>query len=138
MKLLFLLLLPFFSIAQQKGANVIKVSNVSFDQCVSALIADGFIIDRIDKEYKVITTKPLEVKKAGTVIILQVNQKDSALMIRGQLSETIGLVIGGQNIKSESSRIVNKGMRGSVNKLCFDRMNDFARSLGGEVSYIVQ
>lgn len=138
MKYFFLLLFcPFLSIAQPpKGATTIIIKGASFSECVSQLIVKGFIIDRLDSTYKVISTKPKLAKKSASDISLQLSEKDSSLFITGIMNPKITVNTGLFSQGGASAVPIQfKGMKGSEMKLCWNAMEDFAKSFEKEVEY---
>lgn len=137
MKYTFLfLILPLFSIAQPKGANTIIIKGATFPECVSQLITKGFIIDRLDSTYKVISTKPKLAKKSASDITLQLAEKDSSLYITGVMNSKITVNTGLFSQGGASAvPIIFKGMKGSEMKLCWVAMEDFAKSFEKELEY---
>jgi hypothetical protein len=134
--IILLLMLPCAVFAQPKGATVIVVKHTTFPDGVRQLISKGFIIDRLDSTYKVVSTKPRLAKKSASDITLQLNERDSSLYITGvmnmKMSVNVGMFTrGGDN----STAIQFKGMKGSEMKLCWQAMDDFAKSFGREVEY---
>lgn len=129
-------LMPIFCIAQDapKGTNKIIVKGVSYNDAAQALIAKGFALDKTDKDLQLITTVPVVFKKMASSVKLQVFIKDSSAYITGFFKLQVQLM----KIINDFEPIVNRGMKGSETRDTFRIMDDFAKSLKGEITYAKQ
>lgn len=109
--------------AQNKGDNTILVKGVTFDQVVNTLLDQGFKIDKIDKDFKTVRTEFKEPNpKYSYKVSYDIRVKDDVAIITG---ETIT-----SNMKFE----IKNGKSG-LDKLAFESMSNFAKSLNGGMSY---
>lgn len=113
------------SFSQSKGDNTILVKGVTFEQVVNKLLDQGYRIDKIDKDYKTVKTEYSEPRSGYTYKeCLDIRVKDSVATITGKASN-LGLEI---NIEYQKW--------GGLYKLSFEDMNQFAKSLNGQIAYL--
>lgn len=129
--LLFIILTPFLAYSQEKGTNIIKVQPIEFNRVVSALLDQGYLLEKVDKEFQTIKTEPKEMKTNG-FIRLFIRVKDSTAIISGDCGITQQALFDKRGFYG---KVENKGMNGSLLKDSFNAMRDFALSLNGEILY---
>ncbi len=143
--LLIILFAPFLSIAQPKGVNAIVVHGVSLSLADDSLNAKGFQIDKIEGE--TLVTKPKlyvseesDTKKEHASIVLTVKGSGADIIISAMYSyDEFKKEILGPHSQSGKLTIVENGYtKGSYMRRAFDYMNDFAKSLGNNISYVKQ
>lgn len=118
-----------------KGVNVIIVKGVGFRQAVEELLTRGYSINNIDSSYKTLTTEPLTIKKAAASLVLTIHEKDSVLSIRGRATNLISINVGGFTSKAENFPVENAGGKGSAMRICFELMNEYAKSFVQPIEY---
>ena len=135
--LILISLIPMLCLGQNapKWTNQIKVKGTYYSTVAQALIEKGFMLDKTDKDLQLITTSPRTFKGLGSSVKLQVYIKDSSAYITGQFKLEVKLF---KNSEESFEAIVNRGMKGSEYKNTFDLMDDFAKSLKGEITYVKQ
>lgn len=139
MKYLILALLPLSLFGQApKKANTIVAQSVSLKDCVAALVAGGYQIEKIDTVFNLVLTKPKAIRKTNATIVLQVSGKDDDLLITGTMDPNTEVNGGGFSFKGSASRVENIGMKGSDAKLAFEEMDRFAKSLDAELKYLTR
>lgn len=132
------LLLPVLSFSQDipKNANTITVKGVGFDNAVNILLDSGYKIDKIDKEYYTIQT---EYKKLCTdclpEMLISLRIKDSTATITGKWRSTGNFLFPLSTNKDTQYIFEIKNEKPKVPRLCFQKMNNFALSLHGEIAY---
>lgn len=124
MRFLFILLVSSICYAQPKGANVIKVTGVSFKQVAQALVDNGFFFEKIDSNYQVIKTDYKEVKGYVMTIQLEVRIKDSTATLKGTW------------ISSNYKFDIENQKSAAPYRITFKALNDFALSFNKPVEYI--
>lgn len=140
MKTAFIVLLTLFSLVSNsqaipKGANMIVVKEVGFNQVVNTLLDLGYFIDKKDSEFETVITQPRAVDNGVWSYFVQVRVKDSTAYVSGQLKVKVTPFGNGADTYSQ---IEYRGMKGSPNKEGFSKLEDIAKALKGTVSYIVQ
>ena len=116
-----------------KWTNQIIVKGTDFNMLAQALISKGFMLDKTDKDLQLITTTaPRTFKGLASSVKLQIYLKDSSAYITGQFKLEVKLF---KNSEESFESIVNRGMKGSEYKDTFDFMDEFAKSLKGELTY---
>jgi hypothetical protein len=118
-----------------KKTNLIIVKGATLKEAVSGLLSSGFMIDKIDTTFGIVTTKPKAPNKSLASMIIQVVQKDTALYITGSASSNMRVNAGLFSAESAAQTVSNIGMKGSDMRLCFAQMDKVAQSLGREVEY---
>jgi hypothetical protein len=107
-----------------KGANEIRVANVSFDTVMNRLLDLGYTIDQSDRQFfNVKTDGKSPCKDCNGEMLLAVRIKDSVAYIRGKFSSG---VIQDHDIENQ---------KWGMYKATFAAMNDFALSLNRPVQY---
>lgn len=136
--LLIILFAPVFCIAQNKKDNLILVKGVSFQESVSSILDAGFIIEKIDSNFKTLSTDFKEGKDKNKWMKLRfhIRVKDSTVYIKGDWYNTIFIgkrVLGtDQSIENNTERIIYSS--GNA-KACFEEMKKFALSFNKPVEY---
>jgi hypothetical protein len=135
-------MLPVFIFAQPKGVNTIIVHGVSFSLVDDSLNAKGFEIDKLDsvslttksKQYYSIET---DSKKDHGNIVITVTMKgtDAIITARYTYDELETKVLGTHTQSGKPTTVENSYSKTSFMRRAFDYMDDFAKSLGGTVSY---
>jgi hypothetical protein len=123
--LLTFLLLPTLCFAQNKGDNTIFVKGITFEKVVNTLLDSGFTVDKIDKDFKTVKTQFKEHEKYTFTYYFDIRVKDSIAIIKGKWNSG-GYVFDIQNIKGKSDQVI------------FSKMETYAKSLKGEISYSKQ
>jgi hypothetical protein len=140
MKKFFLLLLfsPFLSkIKAQppKGAKIIFVKGCTYRQAINALINQGIIIEKKDSIDQTILTAFISQKAYSYRLYLRVT--DSATLISGQLKLNESFrFLNASSDPNTTYEIQNKGMKGSELRHAWEKMQEFANSLKGDVTYL--
>lgn len=132
----------FFLRAQEipKKATAIVVKGVSFDQVLNGLVDQNYFIDKKDDALKTVVTIARHIDQSSTEIfkdntkrlikvIFYIRVRDSVANISGQFNDEIFH-------DPNYDQISYRGAKGSAFMLSWDCMNDFAKSLKGEISYI--
>src|SRR5665647_306091 len=123
-KILILLLLPCFAIAQNKNDNTIIAKGVTFKQVVNTLLDADYRIDKIDSNYYTIKT---EYKKLCTEclpeIMFDIRVKDSAATIRGKWRSSGGIIAIGLTREDKFFYFNIMNEKGKVPKICFNEMD---------------
>lgn len=125
---------------QEKGTNKIIVSGVSFDSVIYKLLDAGYFIDKRDSTLKTVTTLPKRFfEKPSSNMYLQIRVRDSVAYITGMFNMDVVMnnVLGLDLTFDYRSfdPIENKGMKGSVMKISFIKMDEFAKSFNKPVEY---
>jgi len=138
-------LIPASLFAQTKGDNTIIIKKISFADVVNGLLDNGYTIQKLDSNYKTVTTDfincPMDNGKPSTFnISIYVRVKDSTAFISSKWFSNIGLSRG----LFQSSRepgpmdIYPIVYTWGANKHGFMHMNKFAQSLKQPVLYAKQ
>lgn len=131
-----ILILPLFSIAQEKNDNTIIASGVNFKQVVNTLLDAGYQIQKLDTTYSTLRT---EYKKLCSgcepEYLLDIRIKDSNAIITGKWKNSLvaSIFLNGADPVMD---IANE--RSGVPKKSFAAMNKFALSLSANVTYMKQ
>jgi hypothetical protein len=134
-KLLIIFLLPVMAFAQTppKKASRIIVEGVSFDQVVNEILDKGWKIEKSDKAIGTIKTEKISLFKSDNgYLIINIRVKDSIATISG-VCGFVGQTYGDNG----NTEVANKGMKGSIIKESFSRMNDLALELSNRIKYTV-
>jgi hypothetical protein len=142
-----ILLIPVFLFAmahgQQKGDNTIIVKGIPFEQIIGMLLADKYLIDHeSDSE---IVTKPIEfteqksqsMKKYSIVMDIKYKESSKVASISGKYNYSIlinnifGPTVNGADFKP----IANLESKSSYIRKSFNVMDNFAKSLKGQITY---
>jgi hypothetical protein len=121
---------PFLYGQAAKNSQIIEVKNADFSKIINTLLDQGFMMSRVDSNYKTVRTEfkvcPLENGKPSLVhISFDARIKDGVTIISGRWYSEI--------FKFDDPTPI-KNSRGAE-KLAFNNMDSFARSLGEEVAY---
>lgn len=132
----FVLLLSTAVNAQDKNVNVIIAKNVSFKNVVTSLLDAGFQIDKLDSTYSTVKTDFKKIcLKCDADYLLNVRVKDNTAYITGKWKNTLVASV----VFSGSDPVFDiKNERGGIPKQSFEAMNNFAKSLSKDVSYLKQ
>lgn len=140
-----LLILSFFFVtfckSQSKGDNTILVKGVTFDQVVNALLDSGYRIDKIQKDFKTVKTEYRDIcSNCVPQMIFDIRVKDSIATIKGTWRSDGGIL--GQaltgNKKNDYIYFDIQNIKGKIDKYIFNKMDSFARSFSGIISYAKQ
>jgi hypothetical protein len=127
----------FFATAQSNSINkppkntwkiLIKNSNtkeVNYKLVVQTIIDNDLSIEKRDEEYFIITTSPKLTENESSLFYLKIITKDNLIIITGMAKSRINTSLAG--IDEEYSKIINKGMSGSILKDQFNSMLSFAK-----------
>lgn len=138
---LLLILLPYILHGQAppKRCSLIRVKNVTFKEAVTSLLDAGYFIEKIDSNFLTIRTEPQDYSKTkGGMISIDIRIKDSTAFITGHCGLTRGdFDSKGGNLMTVRYyyEIENRGMKGSIMKESFDKLNEFALSFKKEIVY---
>jgi hypothetical protein len=130
----FFISLTLFSQAP-RGANLIIIKNINYDELLNALLDKGYFIAKKDAALGIASTERRQVSKAdpSSSYLIRVRVKDSVAYISGEVN------IDYATIKDERfAPAQNKGLKWNAQRLAFEKMEDFAGSLGREISYSTQ
>jgi hypothetical protein len=137
-----ILLIPVFlfglAYAQEKNDNTIIVKGVSFEQVVNALLDSGYHIEKMDKEYRTIKTEYRELcDNCLPQLYFDIRVKDSTATISGKWRSNLNGIFGLKTERDNNSAYIFpiKNEKDKVPKKCFNKMNDFAKSLNGQITY---
>ena len=136
-------LFPSFVFAQEpkKGDNTIITTGIDFRHAVNELMDEGYTIEKIDSNFKTARTEfincPLKTGKASMVnISISIRIKDSSCIITGRWYSELFLANGfGASKPPGPTDIYPIVFTWGANKLTFLRMDHYAKSLKGEISY---
>jgi len=134
--LIFLLIVPFFALCQEtpKGVNTISVQPITFDQLVTAILAKNIIIEKKDIQDKTIVTEFVSDKGFAYRLYIRVN--DSSAFITGQLKLTYSMkFLNATSDPNKTYPIENRGMKGSELRKAWGKMEEFARTIPGLISF---
>lgn len=148
--LLFLLLLPVISIAQDilPNANAIVVKGVTFQEVCIRLLDSGYAIEKKDEQLQTIRTEPKRYPKhwnAGYVMNIRI--KDSSAFISGTFTAPFEQPLTAAGAKQDplwnGDPVYNFTKKGktypkSLMGYPFTLMNQFAKSFGKPVEYLKQ
>lgn len=112
-----------------KGANLILVSGVGYDQVLNALLDKGYFIRKKDTELFTASTEPRRLKN-GSNYVIRVRIKDSTAYLSGEVFTEYVHFADEKYVPA-----VNKGLGGNPEKETFKKVNEFAVSLRGTVDY---
>ncbi|MBB6498512.1 hypothetical protein [Pedobacter cryoconitis] len=144
--LLFLFILPLSLIAQDKSeipeqSTKIIVSNSNsalqnHKLILQVILENNMFPDVNDNTIFYIKTQPKTVAKDEGVYFLNILSKDGSIIITG-MTKGPGYITGGQYASTlpDYKEIQYTGFARSVFKKSFVLMNDFAKKLGGKISY---
>lgn len=91
------------------------------------IIENDFSIEKKDKEFLSIQTSPKNLENLNAVYYFNFTFKDSLIVLTGMSKINISMNFGAITSESNYDKIINKGMRGSVNKESFNEMLKFAK-----------
>jgi len=123
-----------------KGTNKIIVINSksasdNFLAVKQQLAENSIAIASQDKDIFQIVTGNIPAKSGANYQYI-IFCKEKSIAITGKFTTGIEMNWGfGITAKDDEMKIVNKGMSGSIFKKAFTAMEDFAKSLGGEITY---
>ncbi|WP_396167631.1 hypothetical protein [Flavobacterium sp.] len=135
--LLILLVNAFFATAQTNSIGkppkntwkiLIKNSNtkeVNYKLVGQTIIDNDLSIEKRDEEYLIMTTSPKLTENESSIFYLKIIAKDNLITITGMAKSRINTNLVG--IDEEYSKIINKGMSGSILKDQFNSMLNFAK-----------
>jgi len=133
--LLFILFsLTIFSQAP-KGANVIVVKNIGYDELLNALLDKGYFIDKKDTVLKIASTerKQLSKQDPSSNYLIRVRVKDSTAYISGE----VNIVYFTNTFKDEKYVPAEiSQFKWSPERQVFDKMEEFAKGLQKEIAYL--
>jgi hypothetical protein len=136
MKILLLLLLPALTFAQAKKSNTIEIKNVSLSEGVRQLMAQGYMIEKVDTAYGYAYSKYKSIK--NNLMMISLTRTDSALLVRGTADMNLEFTIGGVASKTDPFPIEFKGQKNSPMRKCWDELDRFAKSFNRDVQYSTQ
>lgn len=144
--LLTALCFPLASIAQEapkKAYRCVVLDSLSLDDnfkhAMMKLIEMGYEVDKTEREFGLITTKPREIPKLNGVYYLSIAAKDKSILVSGQLKMNINVHVGyGVSTVAEYSSIYNGGQKGSGLRRSFEQMDAFAKALSPYVNYEIK
>lgn len=102
------------------------------------LIEEGYEIEKTEREFGLITTAISDIRGINGVYYLYFAAKDKEITVRGKLKVNVSLDFGAASTTPEFSQIENTGMKGSADRICFEVMHNFARSLGTNLLYEIK
>lgn len=130
-----LLFLPVASLSQEppKNATGITVAGTDLLTVANALLDKGFKIDKKDNELGTLKTEERGYENNIWYLVIDVRVKDSIAHITGQVKVMVSPV---GNTRRVYEPVIYKGMKKAPYKLAFAEMEEVARSLKGEISFI--
>lgn len=136
--ILFFLLIPLSSICQEppKGSNTIVVKGITFAQVISSLLDSGYSIQAKDTLDKTVITEFKGERKTGMNYRIRIRVKDSVAYITGQYK--LGLSIRAGLIATDPNELTEceyRGWRTGAYRIIFAKLDQFARSLTGSITY---
>lgn len=102
----------------EKSANFINV--------IESLLDNDFIIKKKDKEYGTIKTEPEALNKLNGSYFINIRVKNNLIYLTGKCNMNFSIDYGNVESNFEWSKIINKGMKGSLLKESFKQMLEFA------------
>jgi hypothetical protein len=142
MKPIFFLLLFSFNLSAQTNIKHVpkKVTKIilttdqnqesNFDYMMNTLLDNGYTIEKRDSEYGTIKTDPQPLSGQNNCnYFFNIRVKDNQIIISGQYIFNAAISYGVVTSTPSWDNIINIGMNGSVNKITFIHMYEFAQSL---------
>lgn len=130
--LLAFLICSVFSNGQTKGDNLIVVGSQTFSNVCSKLLDAGYSIEKKDNDLQTVRTESRHFDKYWNAdYIIDIRVKDSVALIT---AKTVGGLTGGQQAEyftNKKGEFVEKSLFGYA----FTLMNNFAKTLGGQITY---
>src|SRR5690349_15420436 len=135
--LLLLFILSSLTIFSQapKGANVIVVKNIGYEELLNALLDKGYFIAKKDNELKIASTERRQLSNIdpSSNFLIRVRVKDSTAYIYGE----VNIVYSSAGFNDEKYVAVeNDGMKFSQKQQAFTKIDEFARGLQKEITYL--
>lgn len=124
-----LLLIPFNSLAQKKGDNIIILHNTNYKAIKSVLFQNNYIVENDDTSY--INTASRQIPKTAAIVKLMFQITDTAVYLKGLLKPIITLVKGDYDFMPVNFR----GAKGSQMRDSWNELNRIALILSKEVVY---
>lgn len=118
-------MLPVFAHTQDipKGANLIKVSGVTFRDAAMSLLDAGFSFEKVDSNFQTLKTEWKDIKGYSPKIKFEIRVKDSTLIIKGSW-QNMNILFDIENQKWAAYRVT------------FSEMNNYALSFRKPVEYL--
>lgn len=147
--LVLILMLPVLAMAQTnprppKGANLITVKGISFQQVCQQLVDMGYSIEKKDNELQTVRTEYKEYSKSWNAAYrLNVRVKDSIAYINGHYSAPWWLTEKKDRLWDDAPIWNQTKSKGETNSrgmqgYAFGKMNEFATSLKGQIEYKIE
>jgi len=126
-----------------KKTNMIIVSNDSSQQAnlhlvVTKLLDEGYEPAEINKDYFTIKTAMRDGGNASADYYLFIRCKDKEIIITSKFISTVIISLYGAKVEQSLNETSWVGEKGGSFKRIFVKMDAFAKSLGGKISYSIQ
>lgn len=141
--LLIAFLFPLAVIAQNvpvKGTKRIIITtqdsaSMNYKRTLLQLLESGLSIDAKDSDLFTIRTQVSALRKTSGSYFLNIYCRNNQIIVSGKVKLGFDIDFGGVKTVDDFTDIVNKGMKGSIQKIAFDTMNELSLKIGSEISY---
>lgn len=140
MKILFLLLLPVFSLAQPpKKSSKVKVVLAdtigAFNRLTLALFDKGYSFENKDEQLKIIATNERPVNKYAASSKIRARITDSILVLQGSIALDVEMKLFGTKMERTFSSVQYIGAKKSQMREAWNELEEIARMFGSVVRY---